>query len=61
MYRLPTFFQGLQVKTTHLGRHKTIQGITDYTAKTYIFNHAEFGDVSVEEYILKSMFLCTVI
>lgn len=54
---LMTFFKGLQVKTTHLGSRKTIRGTTEYTAKTYAFNHQEFGEISVEEYLLKSMFI----
>jgi eukaryotic translation initiation factor 2C len=59
--RFPAFVNGLNIKTTHLGHRKTIRRMSRYTAKTYVFNYAEFGDVSVEEYIFRSMFIRAII
>lgn len=52
--RPTTFVKGLRVKATHLGYRKTIKEATEYTAKTYVFKTEDYGEISVEEYFLKS-------
>jgi eukaryotic translation initiation factor 2C len=59
--RPTTFVKGLRVKATHLGYRKTIKEATEYTAKTYVFKTEEFGEISVEEYFFKSMYILFVV
>jgi len=48
------FVRGLRVKTIHLGYKKTVRGISNQTARQFKFKSDDFGEVTVEQYFLKS-------
>lgn len=54
--RANVFIKGVRVQTQHLGYKKTVKGLSNKTAKTHIFEAAEFGGrISVEDYFKRSM------
>ena len=48
------FVRGLRVKAMHLGYKKTVRGIANQTARQFKFKSDDYGEVTVEQYFLKS-------
>ncbi|EKM56707.1 uncharacterized protein PHACADRAFT_141577 [Phanerochaete carnosa HHB-10118-sp] len=48
--RVGAFVRGVRVKTTHLGRTKTIKGVHQSNARTFSFQAEGMGTVTVEQY-----------
>ncbi|KAH7882934.1 ribonuclease H-like domain-containing protein [Phlebopus sp. FC_14] len=48
--RMDAFCKGVRVRTTHLNYRKTVKKLSRYTARTYEFETAEYGKVTVLNY-----------
>lgn len=52
--RPSVFVRGIRVKTTHLGYRKTVKTVAQVNAQQHKFMVEDLGEVTVEEYFVKS-------
>ncbi len=52
--RPAVFVRGIRVKTTHLGYRKTVKTVAKVNARQHKFMVEDLGEVTVEEYFVKS-------